>query len=120
MFVQSKMVIFLVIVLFGCSADANESKMCDRVQFSFDDLNGINNNQIFTKQSFEKDGQPVYYSFRTAKYQQNIQTLIWWNNRNDTWLSQTIKNFLMPTTSSGNKITKTKTKIRKYYLLFFQ
>ena len=113
------MVIFLVIVFLGCSADAKESKMCDRVQFSFDDLNGINNNQNFTRQTFEKNGQPVYYSFRSAKYHQNIQTLIWWDNRNNTWLSQTINNFF---TSTGNKITKTKIKIsnQKRLSFFFQ
>ena len=82
------MVIFLVIVFLGCSADATESKMCDRVQFSFDDLNGINNNQIFTKQIFEKNGQPVYYSFDQVK-NENMQSIMWWSIENNTWLSQT-------------------------------
>ena len=105
MLIQSKMITFMVIIFLGCSAVAKESENCDRVQFSIDNQTGIKTIQNFTRQSFGKNGQPVYYSFsRTPEYQ-HIQTLIWWNNENNTWLSQTIINSLMP--SSGNKITKT-------------
>ena len=82
------MVTFLVMIFFGCSAIANEIENCDRVQFSFDDQNDINNNQNFTEQYFDKNGQPVYYSLSGPKNQLR-QTIIWWNNENNTWLSQT-------------------------------
>ena len=98
MFIQSKMVIFVVMIVLGCSAVANESENCDRVQFSFDDQNDINSFQNFTKQSFEKNGQPVYFSFSRTKNQYKY-TYIWWNN--ETWLSKTM-------TDSSNKITKVK------------
>ena len=66
--------------------------------FTFDDLNGIATNQNFTKQSFEKNGKPVYYSdFKTNKIYK--QRTIWWNNETNTWLSQTY---------NSNKITKNK------------
>ena len=58
--IQNKMVIFLVMIALGYSAVAKESENCDRVQFTLEDLNGINTDQNFTKQSFEKNGQPVY------------------------------------------------------------
>ena len=86
-----------------------ESEMCDRVQFSFNDQNGINNIHNFTKQSLEKNGKPVYYTIRKSAKHQNIQTTVWWNHETNSWLSQTIINSLTP--SSGNKITKTKIKI---------
>ena len=89
MFIQSKMVIFVVMIVLGCSAVANESENCDRVQFSFDDQNDINSFQNFTKQSFEKNGQPVYYSFKKTAMDQNLQTIVWRNSENNNWLSQT-------------------------------
>ena len=104
MFIQSKGVTVLIIIFLGCSADAKESEECDRVQFSFDDENGINSSQNFTKQSFDKNGQPVYYSISGLKYQWR-QTIIWWNNETNSWLSQT------QSYSPGDKITKTKIKI---------
>ena len=110
MFIQSKGVTVLVIIFLGCSADAKESEKCDRVQFSFDDENGINSSQNFTKQSFDKNGQPVYYSY-TSEITKNrdVQTIIWWNNENNNWLSQT-------RSYSGNKTNKTKTKI--FHLIY--
>ena len=104
MFVQSKVVTFLLIIFLGCSALAKESEKCDRVQFSFNDENGIKNSQNFTKQSFDKNGQPVYYSYTSGiNKNHDLQTIIWWNNENNNWLSQTRSH-------SGNKTNKTKTK----------
>ena len=100
MFIQSKMVTFLVVIVLVCSAVAKESENCDRVQFSFDDQNGINTSQNFTKQSFVKNGQPVYYSVWRTKKHTKLQTIIWRNNENTIWLSQT-------RTWIGKKITKT-------------
>ena len=97
------MVTFLVVIFLGYSAAAKESENCDRVQFSFEDQNGKNTSQNFTRQSLEKNGQPVYYSLSGPKNQLR-QTIIWWNNENNTWLSQTGP-------YSSNKITKTKIKI---------
>ena len=99
MLIQSKMVTFLVIVFFGCRVVATESDNCVRVQFSIDDENGINTNQNFTKQSFVKNEQPVYYSYSRTADSKFIQTIIWRDN--ESWLSQERH-------SSGNMITKTK------------
>ena len=99
---QSKMVTFLLMIFLGCSAVEKESDNCDRVQFSFE---GQNHN--FTKQYFEKDEQPVYYSLKNT-----IQTIIWWDNETNTWLSQT-------RTRIGNKITKANIKISSQILFSF-
>ena len=92
------MIAVLVLIFLGCSAVAKKSENCDRVQFSFNDQNGINTSQNFTKQPIEKNEQPVYYSLSGPKNQLR-QTIIWWNNKNNTWLSQTGP-------YSSNKITK--------------
>ena len=97
------MITFLVMIFLGGSAVAEESVNCDRVQFSFVDQTGINTSENFTKQSFDKNGQPVYYSF-SGLVNQWRQTIIWWNNETNIWLSQTRP-------YSGNKITKTNIKI---------
>ena len=101
MFIKVKMVILLFILFLGCNVAAKgRSENCDRVQFSFNDQKGINDNQHFTKQSFDKNRKPVYYSSSGPKDQS--QTIVWWDNENNTWLSQT-----MP--YSGDRITiKTK------------
>ena len=104
MYIQSKGVTVLVIIFLGCSAVAKENEKCDRIQFSIDDQNSINTSQNFTKQSFEKNGQPVYYSYSdsiTENYDEQI--IIWRNKENNTWLSQTRPHI-------GNKTKKTKTK----------
>ena len=104
MFNQSKMFIVLILIFLGCSAVAEESENCDRVQFSYDNMYGKNIRQNFTKQSFLHNGQPVYYSLSGPKNQLK-QTIIWWHNsKKGTWLGQT-----GPYTS--NKITKAKIKI---------
>ena len=108
MFILSKMVTVLFIIFLGCTAVAKESEKCDRVQFSFDDQNGVNANQNFTKQSFEKNGKPVYYSDFKTKKNYNQRT-IWWDNETNTWLSQTY---------NSNKITKTKIKISQQIFCF--
>ena len=95
----------MFIIFLGCSAVAEESENCNRIQFSFDDRYGISTHHNFTKQSFEKNGKPMYYTLSETAKNQNIQAIIWWNNENKTWLSQT-----MPY-SDGNKIT-IKTKIK--------
>ena len=91
------MVTVLVLIFLGCIAVTKESEMCDRVQFSF---NGINTRQNFTKQSFEKNGHPVYYYAGGTFEHMYIQAIIWWNNETNTWISQ-IRPY------SSNKITKT-------------
>ena len=108
MFIQSKMVTFLFLIFLGCSAVAEERENCDRVQFSFDNPYDKKNNQSFTKQSFERNGQPVYYSFHEALG----GTLIWRSSENTTWESQTRQ-------YTSNKITKTKTKISDLNLFLF-
>ena len=112
MFIQSKMVLILVIIFLGCSAVAKESEKCDRVQFSFDDQNGTTTNQNFTETSLEKNGQPVYYSLIGPKKNYK-QIIVWWNNETNTWLSQTRP-------YSCNKITKTKIRFfhQNFILLF--
>ena len=111
MFIQIKGATLLVIMFLGCSAVAKESENCDRMQFSFTDLEGINTSQNFTKQSFDKNGQPVYYSYSENTENYNGQTIIWRNKENNTWLSQTRPH-------SGNKTNKTKTKIFQPKLYF--
>ena len=112
MFIQEKMVTLFSIIFLGCSAVAKEiSENCDRVQFSFDDQKGINNNQNFTKQSFDKNGKPVYYSFAGPRIQWRY-TIIWWNNETNRWLSQTMHD-------GSDKITKTKFKTSTQNFIFF-
>ena len=100
------MVAVFLILFLGCSVAAKE--YCDRVQISFEDQKGITTNQNFTKQSFEKNGKPVYYSFRRTAKNQQKDTIIWWQIENNTWLSQTRP-------SSGDKITKTKEKVSPFF-----
>ena len=111
MLIQSKVVTVLVTLFFGCSVAAREIENCNRVQFSFDDQNSINKNQNFTKQFFEKNGQPVYYSFQKTAKDHNMQTIIWQNSENNYWLSQTRP-------YSGNNIIMTKTKISQQNFKF--
>ena len=104
------MVTVLFLIFLGCSAVAKEIENCNRIQFSFDDEKGINRIQNFTKQSFEKNEKPVYYSYNN----QDLQTLIWWSNENNAWLSQTRPH-------SGNKIKNIKKHFSpKLYLYFSQ
>ena len=58
------------------------------MQFSFKDLDGINTSQNFTKQSFEKNGHPVYYSIFRSKTNSK-QMIVWRNSEDNAWLSQT-------------------------------
>ena len=107
MFVQSKMITILLIIVHGCIAVVEEFENCDRVQFSFNDQTGTNSIQNFTKQSFDKNGKSVYYSvFRLKKKLR--YSVIWWNKKSDKWLSQTKRSnrHLI-----GDKITKAKLKI---------
>ena len=98
MFIHTNMITLLFIIFLGCNAVAQENEMCDRVQFSFDDQNTTQN---FTKQSFDKNGQPVYYSESEINKTYDGQTIVWWNKEKNTWLSQTRP-------YSTNKITKSK------------
>ena len=82
------MVAVLVIIFLGCSSVAQESENCDRLQVSFDDQQGINKIQNFTKQSLDKNGKPVYYSVFRSKNRWRY-TIMWWNNQTNNWLSQT-------------------------------
>ena len=90
------MITVLIMIFLGCIAVTKESEMCDRVKFSLNDQKAIN----FTKQSFEKNGQPVFYSAGGTYEYMYIQAIIWWNNETNTWISQ-IRPY------SSNKITKT-------------
>ena len=103
MFVQSKMITILLIIVHGCIAVVEVFENCDRVQFSFNDQTGTNSIQNFTKQSFVKNGKPVYYSVFGLKEHWR-HSVIWWSNTNK-WVSQIGRR-------SGhlisNKITKAK------------
>ena len=99
------MITVFVMIFVCCIAVAEGSKNCDRVQFFIDGQNGIKTIQNFTKQSFLKNGQPVYYSI--SEY---AETVIW--RTNETWISQTRPSY------SGNKITKTKTQTSSKNLIF--
>ena len=88
MFVQSKMVTILLMIVHGCIAVTEEFENCDRVQFSLSDQTGKDSIQNFTKQPSDKNGKPVYYSvFRSKKLWR--YTIMWWNNQTNNWLSQT-------------------------------
>ena len=107
MLVQSKMITILLIIVHGCIAVVEEFENCDRVQFSFNDQTGTNSIQNFTKQSFDKNGKPVYYSVFGPKKKWRY-SLIWWNKKTNKWLSQTKRSnrHLI-----GDKITKATLKI---------
>ena len=100
--IECEMVTLLFIIFLGCSAVAKErSEKCDRVQFTVDDQNGISTHQNFTKQSFEKNGKPVYYTFSETANNQ-LQTIVWWDNENNTWLSKSsIENDTRPNLNSS-------------------
>ena len=82
------MVTILLIIVYGCIVVAEEIDNCDRVQFSFNDQTGTNSIQNFTKQSFNKNGNPVYFSVFGSKNNWSY-SLIWWNNETNNWSSQT-------------------------------
>ena len=117
MFVQSKMITILLIIVHGCIALVEEFENCDRVQFSLSDQLSTNSILNFTKQSFDKNGKPVYYSVFGPKKKWRY-SVIWWNKKSNKWLSQTKRslNHLI-----GNKITKAKLKIshQNLYILEF-
>lgn len=87
MFIQSKMITILLIIVQDCIAVEEEIENCDRVQFSFDQ-NGKNTSENFTRQSFDKNGKPVYYSVFGSKNNLS-RAVIWWSNKTNNWLSQT-------------------------------
>ena len=97
------MVLILVMIFLGCSAAAEESEKCDRVRFSSDDPKALINSENFTKQSFEINGKPVYYSCAGLKDLWRY-TRILWNKKINTWSSQTMLD-------GSDYITKTKIKI---------
>ena len=106
MFVQSKMITILIMIVQVCVAVVEEFGNCDRVQFSFNDQTGTNSIQNFTKQSSDKNGKPVYYSVFRFKNKLRY-SVIWWNKKTNKWLSQTKRSnrHLI-----GDKITKAKLK----------
>ena len=107
MFVPSKMITILLIIVHGCNAVPEKFENCDRVQFSLSDQTSKNSIQNFTKQSFAKNGKPVYYSMFGPKKKWRY-SVIWWNKKTNKWLSQTKRSnrHLI-----GDKITKAKLKI---------
>ena len=101
------MVTILLIIVYGCIVVAEEIDNCDRVQFSFNDPTGTNSIQNFTRQSFVKNGKPMYYS--VFRFKKKLRySAIWWNKKTNKWLSQT-----KPSNRHliGDKITKAKLKI---------
>ena len=88
MFIQRKIVTILLIVVHGCNAVTEKFENCDRVQFSLSDQTSKNSIQNFTKQSFDKNGKPVYYSVFGPKKKWRY-SVIWWNKKTNKWLSQT-------------------------------
>ena len=76
--------IFLV-----CSAVAIRSEKCDTtIQFPINDSGGSDIYKNFTKQSYEINGKPVYYSLYGPKDHWN-QTTIWWSKDVSSWLGKT-------------------------------
>ena len=105
MFIQRKIVTILLIVVHGCIAVVAENENCNRVQFTLEDQTGNSSNQNFTKQSFAKNGKPVYYSvFRLKEHWRH--SVIWWSNTNK-WVSQIGRRSWH---LISNKITKAKQK----------
>ena len=108
MFVQSKMVTILLMIVHGCIAVTEEFENCDRVQFSLSDQTGKDSIQNFTKQPSDKNGKSVYFS--VFRFKKKLRySVIWWNKKNNKWLSQTKRNYTHLLT--GNKITKANLKI---------
>ena len=104
MFIQRKIVTILLIVVHGCIAVVAENENCNRVQFTLEDQTGNSSIQNFTKQSFVKNGKPVYYSVFGLKEHWR-QSVIWWSNKKNKWLSQIGRsNWHL----ISNKITKAK------------
>ena len=104
MFIQRKIVTILLMVVHGCIAVVAENENCNRVQFTLEDQTGNSSIQNYTKQSFVKNGKPVYYSvFGLKKHWRH--SVIWWSNKTKKWLSQigrSNKDLI------SNKITKAK------------
>ena len=86
MFIQRKIVTILLIVVHGCIVVVAENENCNRVQFTLKDQTGNSSIQNFTKQSFVKNGKPVYYSVFGLKEHWR-HSVIWWSNTNK-WVSQ--------------------------------
>ena len=107
MFIQREIVTILLIVVHGCIAVVAENENCNRFQFTLEDQTGNSIIQNFTKQSFNKNGKPVFYSVFGPQKKWRY-SVVWWNNTNNKWSSQTkrSKKHLI-----GNKITKAKLKI---------
>ena len=107
MLIQSKMITILSMIVHGCIAVTEKFENCDRVQFSLHDQTSTDSIQNFTKQSFDKNGKPVYYSVFGFKKKLRY-SVIWWNKKTNKWLSQTKRSnrHLI-----GDKITKAKLKI---------
>ena len=79
---------FLTIFLV-CSAVAIEIEKCDTtIQFPINDSDGTNIYKNFTKQYFEINEKPVYYSMYGPKDNWN-QTTIWWSKENSSWFGKT-------------------------------
>ena len=87
MFKKRKIVTILLIVVHGCIAVVAENENCNRVQFTLEDQTGNSSIQNFTKQSFVKNGKPVYYSVFGLKEHWR-HSVIWWSNKTKKWLSQ--------------------------------
>ena len=116
MFIQSKIITLLLIIVHGCIAVEGETENCDRVQFSFSDQTSTDSIHTFTKQSFIKNGKPVYYSVFGVKGIWRY-SVIWWDNKTN-WLSQTKRsNFHL----ISDKITEAKLKIsnQNLHILIF-
>ena len=103
MFIQTKIVTILIVVVHGCIVVVAENENCNRVQFTLEDQTGNSSIQNFTKQSFVKNGKPVYYSVFGPKKDWR-HSVIWWSNTNQ-WVSQIgHRNWDL----ISNKITKAK------------
>ena len=83
--VRTFLTIFLV-----CSAVAIESEKCDTtIQFPINDSDGTNIYRNFTKQSYEINGKPVYYSLYGPKKDHWNHTIISWSNEKKSWVGET-------------------------------
>ena len=87
--IQHKMLILITIKCLFCSAIlVDESEKCDIIQISFthkEDINSVQEHVYnFTKQKYNKNENPYYYSLHGTK--NNLkETIIMWNSTDDAW-----------------------------------
>ena len=86
------LILFSIKCLFCCVIAVDESEKCDIVQFSYthkEDINSFHGHVYnFTKQNFNKNEKPYYYSLHGTKNNLN-ETVVMWNITDDAWVALT-------------------------------